>query len=69
MQDKIGIFTIVLIPLSLFREECLSLLCKMEMSFLRAAVAKLFWKMLGRARKLGHIHRAGPPFRVQAAEG
>ena len=37
-----------------------SLLCKMEMSLPRFAVAKLFWngshqKTLGRAGKLGHL--------------
>lgn len=48
----------------------------MEMSLPRSAVAKLFWndshqKMLGRARKLGHIQGEGQWrfSRVQAAAG
>lgn len=46
-----------------------SLLCKMEMSLPRFAVARLFWngsrrKTLGRAGKLGHLQgsRAAPSF-------
>ena len=44
-----------------------SLLCKMEMSLPRFAVAKLFWngshrKTLGRAGKLGHLQEQGSAF-------
>lgn len=51
-----------------------SLLCKMEMSLPRFAVAKLFWngshrKTLGRAGKLGHLHEQGSAFVREASGG
>lgn len=51
-----------------------SLLCKMEMSLPRFAVAKLFWsgshwKTLGRAGKIGHLHEQGSGFFWEARGG
>lgn len=51
-----------------------SLLCKMEMSLPRFALAKLFWsgshwKTLGRAGKLGHLQEQGSAFFQEASGG
>lgn len=61
-------------PMSLGRGGVRCLLCKMEMSLPRFAVAKLFWngshqKTLGRAGKLGHLQDQGSRFFREASLG